>query len=178
MMFSHTFLLFQSLLLELSLNCYLLLSKRQYIVHAPPCFWYRSKGFSQARRSCNLVVAALQARFLLSEPCGRRLLCTSVERNMTHTYLSHKNPRADTFLRQPSNAVQPKYGIPQEFPTREEKKKVDCRLSYDSFLAHASLQGKSPAFLATKTSRRDLQPALSSPIKVLLSLNGCVKQSF
>jgi hypothetical protein len=57
------------------------------------------KGFSKARRSCNLVVAAVQARFLLSEPCGRRLLCKSVERNMTHTFLSHKNPRADPFLR-------------------------------------------------------------------------------
>ena len=28
-------------------------------------------------------------------------------------------------------------------------KKIDCRLSYDSFLAHATLQGDSAAFLAT-----------------------------
>jgi hypothetical protein len=47
----------------------------------------------------NLVEAALQARFLLSDPCGRRLLCTSVGLDMTHTFLSHKYPRADTFLR-------------------------------------------------------------------------------
>jgi hypothetical protein len=56
-------------------------------------------GFSKARQSWNLVVAALQARFLLSELCGRQLLGTSVERNMTHTFLSHENPQADTFLR-------------------------------------------------------------------------------
>jgi hypothetical protein len=38
-------------------------------------------------------------------------------------------------------------------PTRE--KKVDCRLSYDSFLAHPSLQGDSVAFLATNNLQRD-----------------------
>ncbi len=54
-------------------------------------------------------------------------------------------------------------------------KKVNCCLSYDSFLAHASLQGNSAAFLATNTSQRDLQPAYSSPIKVLLSLRKVVR---
>ncbi len=58
------------------------------------------KGFSKARRSWNLVVAALQARFLLSKPCGRRLSAVNVRwTDMTHTFLSHKNPQADTFLR-------------------------------------------------------------------------------
>ncbi len=130
------------------------------------------KGFSKARRSCNLVVAAIQAHFLLSVPCGRRLLCTSFERNMTHTFLSHKNPRADTFLRQPSYAVQPKQESTEDLQL--VKKKVDCRLSYDSFLAHTTLQGNSAAFLATKTLQWDLQPLQSSPIKVLLSLRKVV----
>ncbi len=53
--------------------------------------------------------------------------------------------------------------------------KVDCRLSHDSFLANASLQGDSAAFLATNTSQRDLQPAYSTPIKVLLSLCKVVR---
>jgi hypothetical protein len=48
-------------------------------------------GFLKARRSWNLVVAAVQARFLLSKLCRRRLLCMSVRLDMTHTFLSHKN---------------------------------------------------------------------------------------
>ncbi len=102
------------------------------------------KSFSKARRSCNQVVAALQARFLLSEPCGRRLLCTSVERNMTHTFLSHKNPRADTFLRWPSYAVQPKQGITRGSPTREKKLIVACQMT---------------AFLLTLCSKAIVQPS-------------------
>ncbi len=44
-MFSHMFLLFQLLLLVFLQNCYLLFSQRQYIVHAPPCFWCRTRGY-------------------------------------------------------------------------------------------------------------------------------------
>ncbi len=43
------------------------------------------------------------------------------------TFLTHKNHRTDTFLRNISllsHAVKPGYGVPKEFPTRE--KKVDC----------------------------------------------------
>jgi hypothetical protein len=47
----------------------------------------------------NLEVASPPVSFLLSEPCGRRLLCTSVGLDVTDTFLSHKNPQADTFLR-------------------------------------------------------------------------------
>ncbi len=47
--FSHMFLLFQSLLSEFLINCYLLLSQRRYFVHAPPCFWYRTQGFLKSK---------------------------------------------------------------------------------------------------------------------------------
>ncbi len=49
--FSHMFLLFQLLLSVFSQNRYLLISQRQYIVHAPPCFWNRTRGFLEARCS-------------------------------------------------------------------------------------------------------------------------------
>ena len=71
-MFSHMFLLFQLLLSfsRFSQNHYLLISlpflgctgirflvpffctfgtPSQYIVHAPPCFWHRTRGFLEAR---------------------------------------------------------------------------------------------------------------------------------
>jgi hypothetical protein len=38
------------------------------------------KGFAKARHSWNLVLAALQAYFLLSEPCGRRAVVIAVAR--------------------------------------------------------------------------------------------------
>ncbi len=52
-------------------------------------------GFSKQDARGNLVVSSLQASFLFSILCGRRLLWTSVRLNMIHTFLSHKNPRAD-----------------------------------------------------------------------------------
>ncbi len=50
-MFSYMFPLFQLLLLVFSQNRFLLIYQRQYIVHAPPCFWNRMRGFLKARRS-------------------------------------------------------------------------------------------------------------------------------
>ncbi len=48
-MFSHMFLLFWFLLLVFLRNCYLLFSQRKYIVHAPPCFWNRMRGFLKSK---------------------------------------------------------------------------------------------------------------------------------
>jgi hypothetical protein len=48
----------------------------------------------------NLVVASLQVNFPFSAFCRRFLLWTSIGLNMIHTFLSHKNPQTDTFLRE------------------------------------------------------------------------------
>jgi hypothetical protein len=56
-------------------------------------------GFSKQDTCGNLVVASLPVNFPFFAFCWRFLLWTSVGLNMIHTFLSHKNPRADTFLR-------------------------------------------------------------------------------
>ncbi len=89
-MFSHMFLLFQLLRLVFSQNCYLPVSQPKYFVHAPPFFWYRTRGF------------------LIS---------------------SHKNPRADTFLRQPSYEVQPKQEITKDTQLVKKKVIVACHMT-------------------------------------------------
>ncbi len=142
-MFSYMFLLFQSLLLVFLLNCYLLLSQRQYIVHAPPCFWNRMQGFLKSKTLVEPSSSSTTGTFSPFRTLRKASVVNVHWTDMTHTFLSHKNSRADTFLRQPSYAVQPKHGITRGSQTRE--KKVDCCLSYDSFLAHASLQGNSAA---------------------------------
>ncbi len=86
-------------------------------------------GFSKARRSCNPVVAALQARFLLSEPCGRRPLCTSFPRNMTHTFLSHKNPRTDLSCVSPATGYSPSMESPRNFQLVKKRLIVACQMT-------------------------------------------------
>ena len=100
------------------------------------------KGFLKARRSWNLVVAALQARFLLSEPCGRSLLCTSLGLDMTHTFLSHKIHELTLSCVSQATQYSPSMESPEDL---QLVNKVDCRLSEDSFLAHTLLQGNSAA---------------------------------
>jgi hypothetical protein len=56
-------------------------------------------GFSKQDARGNLVVASLPVNFPFSAFCRRFLLQTSIGLNTIHTFLSHKNPRTDTFLR-------------------------------------------------------------------------------
>ncbi len=156
-MFSHTFLLFQLLLLVFLLNCYLLLSQRQHIVHAPPCFWNRTQGFLKSKTLVEPSSGSTTGMFSPFRTLRKASAMNVRWTDMTHTFLSHKNSQADTFLRQLSYAVQPKQESPEDLQL--VKKKVDCCLSYDSFLAHALLQGDSAAFLATNALQRDLQLA-------------------
>ncbi len=57
-------------------------------------------GFSKQDACGNLVVASLPVNFPFYAFCQRFLLWTSVGPNMIHTFLSHKNPWTDTFLRE------------------------------------------------------------------------------
>ncbi len=56
-------------------------------------------GFSKQEACGNLVVASLPVSFPFSAFCQRFLLQTSVGLNTNYTFLSHKNPQTDTFLR-------------------------------------------------------------------------------
>jgi hypothetical protein len=56
-------------------------------------------GFSKQDTRGNLVVASLPVNFPFSPFCRRFLVQTSVGMNMNHTFISHKNPRTDAFLR-------------------------------------------------------------------------------
>ncbi len=56
-------------------------------------------GFSKQDACRNLVVASLPVNFPFSAFCQRFLLWTSVGLNTNHTFLSHKIPWTDTFLR-------------------------------------------------------------------------------
>ncbi len=55
------------------------------------------------------------------------------------------------------------------------KKKVDCCLSEDSFLAHALLQGDSAALPCYKCFAAGFQPVQSSPFMVMLLLRKVVR---
>jgi hypothetical protein len=57
-------------------------------------------GFSKQGARGNLVVASLLVNFPFSAFCQRFLLWTFVGLNRIHTFLSHKNPQTDTFLRE------------------------------------------------------------------------------
>ena len=90
------------------------------------------KGFSKARRSCNLVVAALQARFFLSELAegvcyarplnGTWLIPFFLTKILELTFLALAQLRGTAQVWNP-------LGISNSW------EKVDCCLSYDSFLA-------------------------------------------
>ncbi len=56
-------------------------------------------GFSKQDARGNLVVASLPVNFPFSAFCRRFLVRTSFGLNTNHTFLSHKNPQTDTFLR-------------------------------------------------------------------------------
>ncbi len=74
-------------------------------------------GFSKARRSLEPSSSSTTGKF---SPFRTLRKASAVHVRWTgHTFLSHKNPRADTFLRQPSYAVQPKHEITKGYPTRE-----------------------------------------------------------
>ena len=156
-MFSHTFLLFLQLLLVFSQNCYLLVSQRQYIIHAPPCFWNRTRGFLKSKMLVGTWQQHHYCRLFPFLPSAESICC---ERpfglNMTSYLSSHKNPRADTFLHQPSYAVQPKYGI------IKVKKKVDCRLSLTAFLLTLRSKAIVRPFLTTNASVASVPPVYTT----------------
>ncbi len=56
-------------------------------------------GFSKQDAHGNLVVASLPVNFPFSAFCRRFLVQTPVGLNTIDTFLSHKNPRTDTFVR-------------------------------------------------------------------------------
>jgi hypothetical protein len=56
-------------------------------------------GFSKQDAHGSLVVASLLVNFPFSAFCRRFLVQASVGLNTNHTFLSLKNPRTDTFLR-------------------------------------------------------------------------------
>jgi hypothetical protein len=98
-------------------------------------------GFSKQNTCGNLVVATLPVNFLFSAFCRRFLVQTSVGLNTNHTFLSLKNPQTDTFLHDLGLAklcstawVWNPQGISKLVI------KVDCCLSYDSFLVLCSWQ--------------------------------------
>ena len=97
--FSHVSLI---LVATFSIFAKLLLTKFLALVHrtCAPMFLEQNAWVSQKQDAHgNLVVASLPLTFPFSAFCKKHLLWTSVGLNMTHTFLSHKNPQADTFLR-------------------------------------------------------------------------------
>ncbi len=161
-MFSHMFLLFQSLLLVFLQNCYLLISSclswlhgnpiscpvsrtlgtpSQYVLHAPPCFWHRTRGFLEARCSwepgSNLTTGEFFLFRLLLKVSGANVRWTE----HVSYFFSLKNPQTDTFLRDLGLAKlrsTARVWNPQGISKLVIK--VDCCLSYDSFLALCSRQ--------------------------------------
>jgi hypothetical protein len=96
-------------------------------------------GFSKQDARGNLVVASLQVNYPFSAFCRRFLVQTSVGLNTNHTFLSHQNPRTDTFLHDLGLAKlrsTARVWNPQGISKLVNM--VDCRLSYDSFLALCS----------------------------------------
>jgi hypothetical protein len=98
-------------------------------------------GFSKQDAHGNLVVASLPVNFPSFAFCRRFLVQTSIGLNTNHTFLSLKNPQTDTFLcdlglaklRSTARVWNPQ-GISKLVI------KVDCCMSYDSFLALCSRQ--------------------------------------
>ncbi len=152
-MFSHMFLLFQSLLLVFLRNRYLLISQRYYIVHAPPCFWNRTRGFLKARRSWEPGSSFTTCKFSPFRTL-RKASAVNVPWTEHDSYLSFSQILKLT-LSCVSQAMQysPSMESPRDIQTREQ---VDCCLSSDSFLVLCS-KAIVRAFLTTNTSQRDFQ---------------------
>ncbi len=105
-------------------------------------------GFSKQDACGNLVVASLPLNFPFSAFCQRFMVRTSVGLNMIHTFLSHKNPLTDTFLRdlglaKLSSTAQ--VWNPQGISKLVNK--VECCLSYDSFLVLCTRRQCGPSLL-------------------------------
>ncbi len=171
-MFSHMFLLFQSLLSDFSIFAKSLLTNllnslrlswlqgnlishpvsctfgtpSWYIVHAPPYFWHRTHGFLKARCSWepgSIVTIGVLSPFCLSPKVSGANVCWA---NANHTFLAHKNPQTDTFLRDISPAkLQSKARVRNPQGIFKLLNKVDCRVP------RASLKAIVRAFLATKS---------------------------
>jgi hypothetical protein len=69
-----------------------------YVVHAPPCFWHRTRRFLEARCSwepgSRLTTNEFSPFCLLPKVSGANVRWA----NANDTFLTHKNPQTDTFL--------------------------------------------------------------------------------
>ena len=111
-----------------------------YVVHAPPCFWHRTRGLLETRRLCEHGSSFTTCKFslfrLLPKVSGANVRWT--EHKFIPFFLT-KNPRTDTFLldlglaklRSTAQVWNPQ-GISKLV------NKVDCHLSYDSFFVLCS----------------------------------------
>ncbi len=111
-------------------------------------------GFSKQDACGNLVVASLPLNFPFSAFCGRCLLWMSVGLNMIHTFLLHKKTTSWHFL-----ALVKLHSTARVWNHQGISKlvnRVDCCLSYDSFLVLCS-KAIVRAFLAMNDSQRVLQ---------------------
>jgi hypothetical protein len=117
-----------------------------YVVHAPPYFWHRMCGFLEARRlwkpGSRPTTSDFSPFHLLPKVSGANVNWG----NANHTFLTHQNPRTDTFLHDISPAklcstaqVRNPQGISKLV------NKVDCWVPY------ALLKAIVRAFLATKS---------------------------
>jgi hypothetical protein len=98
-------------------------------------------GFSKQDARGNLVVASLPVNFPFSTFCRRLLVQTSIGLDTNHNFLSLKNPRTDAFLHDLGLAkLRSTAWVWNPQGISKLVIKVDCRLSYDSFLALCSWQ--------------------------------------
>ncbi len=153
-MFSHMFLLFQLLLLVFLQNCYLLIYQRQYIVHAPPCFWNKTHGFLKARSSFEPGSSVTTVDFSLFQIL-RKVSAVNVRWTEHDSYLSSSQKSSSLhFL-----ALAKLFSTAREWNHQGISKlvnRVDCCLSYDSFLALCS-KAIVWAFLAANALQRELK---------------------
>ncbi len=153
-MFSHMFLLIQLLLLVFLRNRYLLISQRQYIVHAPPCFWNRTLGFLKARRSWEPGSSITTDEFSLFRLL-RKVSAVNVRWTEHNSYLSFSQKSSSShFLALAKLCSTARVWNHQRICKLVNR--VDCRLSSDSFLALLS-KVIVRAFLATNALQWDLQ---------------------
>ncbi len=154
-MFSHMFLLFQLLLSYSSIFAKSLLTNffapflaaresnfsSRFLYHWHSKLVHRTErmGFSKQDTHGNLVVASLPVTFPLSTFRQRFLVQTSVGLNANHTFLTHQNPQTDTFFHDLGLAkLHSTAWVWNPQGISKLVNKVDCRLSYDSFLAFFS----------------------------------------
>jgi hypothetical protein len=118
----------------------------RYIVHVPPCFWHRMRGFLKARCSwepgSSLNTSEFSPFCLLQKVSGADVHWT----NANHTFLTHKNPPTDTFSRDISPAkLRSTAQVWNPQGISKLVNKVDCRVPC------ASLKAIVRAFLNTKS---------------------------